>query len=314
MSFVPPPLPANPPYTPPANLSEFLYRSQFNMDPIGVVINIAGAPVDVDNQAMVVTAYQVPQPGTQLPVNQPPAAWTHPVPRIAPGVYEYTLMASDSATVGYFRLDWGFTLNGTNETISSYYEFGPASPAYDVLNSGFRQIVEDVWAKFADGYDSPQGGPNLQMWYNTHFGRGRIAQLLKQAVQHLNVSGQPTNNYTVDSTSGGAMFPLPGWEGLVNSALTVEVLLHLMRSYAEDPDIQGAVQARMIRRDYMQRWASMLDVEQKIFKEQRDVWRLKQAFRMTPRVLVSGGAYGTYSPVRMIGNLAARPAMWWRFY
>jgi hypothetical protein len=667
MSFPPPPpIPAVPPYTPPGDLTEYQYHSQFCMDAIGIVINVGGVPFDVDNQVMTVTAWQLPQPGTQMPPPVMPT-WGHLATRTAVGVYEYVFNTGDSMTQGYFQLDWAFDLDGQPETTSTFIQFGAPSPAYDALNPDFRGIIEDVWVKFCvdekteiltqsgwktvhkilpgdqtytrgkdgigrwediekvtilpvrdepmlsvetmvhsslttlwhkwptlhtsrrtfveggkrtsqvigavpawrlsselnsndqiltaapygdgplepkytdafveligwlwtegsiitkptgtqlltlaqsmavnpdkvvrirrclshhwggsrhsdrkryesapsylesddserdgmirfylnakasekflevmpnkvldleflrmltpaqlellietsiaadgciatqgswvisqsdkqrldafgvacilagytprtrytpcrykgelrdqwtmtirrkssvyfpnearegvsvstvpytgivwcpttashtwlarregtvyftgncDGYDSPQGGPNLQMWYQTHFNRGRLAQLLRQAIQHLNVMGQPTTNYSSDGSTG-ALFPLPGWQGLVNSALTVEVLKHLMRAYVEDPEIQGAVQARMIRRDYMSRWASMLEVEEAEYKLQRDVWRIKMMFRMTPRVLVSGGAYGTYSPVRMIGNLAARPAMWWRFY
>jgi hypothetical protein len=162
------------------------------------------------------------------------------------------------------------------------------------------------------------GGPNLLSWYQSHFGRGRVAQLLIQAIQHLNVSGQPVNWYTAtghnsDGTPGSA-FPLRGWEGLVNSALTIEVTKHLMRAYVEDPDIQGNVQARMNRRDYLDRWERMLDIEERQFKREFDTFKIRQMFTATPRVLVAGGAYANFSPVRMVGSVVARPQFWWRFY
>lgn len=310
MTFIPPPLPADPPPTPPADLTEFQYYGQFDTDQIGLIISPNGVATNVDNNAMSITAYQIPSPGTTGSIT---SVWTATATNSATGTYVYTFTSSNTGTVGYFRLDWSFSLNSVPTVVSTWIQVGPYSPAYSALETNGRQIVADVWAKFCDGYDSPAGGPNLQMWYQTHFNRGRLAQLLRQAIQHINVAAQPPNTYSADGTDG-PLFPYPSWKGLVNSALTVEVIKHLMRSYVEDPEIQGAVQARTIRRDYLQRWQMMLNIEEPLYKEQRDVWKISQMFTMTPRVLVSGGAYGNYSPVRMIGNTVARPMYYWRYY
>jgi hypothetical protein len=96
--------------------------------------------------------------------------------------------------------------------------------------------------------------------------------------------------------------------------LTVEVIKHLMRAYVEDPDIQGNVQARVNRRDYLDRWRTMLDIEEADFKRMYDTFKIRQMFTATPRVLVAGGAYANFSPVRMIGSVVARPQYWFRFY
>jgi hypothetical protein len=156
------------------------------------------------------------------------------------------------------------------------------------------------------------------MWYQTHFNRGRVAQLLNYAIQKINVAGQPVNWYTAtgQNTDGtpGSIFPLRGWEGLINSALTVEVIKHLMRAYVEDPDIQGNVSARVNRRDYLDRWRTMLDIEETDFKRMYETFKIRQMFIATPRVLVAGGAYANFAPVRMVGSVVARPQLWWRFY
>ncbi len=311
MTFVPPPLPTDPPPTPPADLTEWQYYSQFSTDTIGIIISPNDTPTDPTGNSVSLQAFLLPSPGTQ---GSATPVWSGLATRTGVGTYTWTFSASTNTNnTGFFRLDWSYYLNGTLETASTWIEIGPPSPAYDALGPSGRQLVNDVWAKFSDGYDSPQGGPNLQMWYQTHFNRGRVAQLLNQAIQHINVAAQPPTGYSAAPTPGPE-FPYAQWMGLANTALTVEVLKHLMRSYVEDPDIQGSVQARMNRRDYLQRWQSLLDVEAPLLKEQRDVWKISFMFVMTPRVLVSGGAYGNYSPVRPIGNTVARPIYWWRFY
>jgi hypothetical protein len=316
-NFLPPPLPLTP-VSAPGDLTEYQYHSQFSADPVGIILNVGGNLTDPDDQAVTVSMWQVPTPGTE--VQQLPAALFGPVAttRQAVGIYQYTFLSAQTSAPGYYRLDWQFSLNGAPVTDSTFIEIGPASPAYDSLPENMRQIVEDVTLKFWDGFDSPQGGPNLRMWYQSHFGRGRIAQLLIQTIQHLNVSGQPVNWYTAtgrnsDGTAG-SMFPLRGWEGLINSALTVEVIKHLMRAYVEDPDIQGAVQARVVRRDYLDRWERMLNIEERDFKRQYDTFKIRQMFIATPRVLVAGGAYANFSPIRMVGSVVARPAYFWRYY
>jgi hypothetical protein len=307
--FRPPAVPSAP-ITPPAALSEFQYVSQFAVDPIGVIINVSGVPQDVG--AVVVAMYPIPMPGTASVVNTFPGGSTFPGALTDPGyspvfmrtatepvtgIYQTNFLASDTSVPGNYRIDWTFTLAEVTQTISVFVQVGPASPAYDYLPWQMKQVIEDVWIKFADGYDSPYGGPNLQMWYQSHYGRGRIAQLLKQAIQHLNNVSQPQNYYTVDG-NGGGLFPVQQWSGLLNTALTIEVIKQLMRSYVEDPDIQGAVQARMIRRDYMQRWGSMLELEQAEMKSQLDTFKIRQMFKQT--VLVAGGAYPNYGMFRNI--------------
>lgn len=317
-NFLPPPLPAVPAPIAPASLTEYQYHSQFSADKVGIIVNVGGVLTDPDAQTVMLSMWQVAPPGTEI--QQPPTPLLGPLQttRAEVGIYEYSFTSADTAQTGYFRLDWNFILSGATVTDSTFIEIGPPSPAYDALPENMRQIVEQVWIKFADSFDSPMGGPNLLTWYQSHFGRGRIAQLLVYAVQRINIAGQPVNAFSATGLnadgSRGSAFPLAGWEALVNSALTIEVIKHLMRSYVEDPDIQGNVQARVSRRDYMDRWGRMLELEQQDYKSMYDTFKIRQMFRATPRVLVAGGAYGNYSPVRPVGSVAARPQFWTRFY
>jgi hypothetical protein len=307
MSFTPspPPLPATPAYSPPPALTEYSYHSQFALDQLGIVVNVAGVPTNADNNAVSLSMVAVANPGTGSAASSSPV-FTATATNSAPGVYTYTTTSANLSTVGYYTILWSFSLSGVSQVVQTWLQVGPPSPAYDALPPIARQVVEDVWAKFADSVDSAQGGPNLLQWMNVHFGRNRVAQLLYQCVQHLNNVAQPQSGFTADG-NGGGLFPYVQWGGLINSALTVEVIKHLMRSYVEDPDITGNVQVRANRRDYLTRWAQMLPIEQEEYKAQRDVWKISQMFVMTPRVLVSGGAFGNWN--RQVGfNLAQFPS------
>lgn len=316
MSFIPPPIPSIPPPTPPASLTEYQYYSQFSMDQIGVVIHVGGVPTDVDNNTMTVTMYPVDWPTIPSPATVYSAIFSRPAIRQMTGIYQITFLASDTSIPGHYRIDWSFNLNTVAEVISTFIEVGPTQPAYDNLPPEMKQIVEDVWIKFQDGFDSPYGGPNLQIWFQSKFGRGRLAQLLRQTIQHLNTVGQPIDTYTIDGINGPE-FPVTGmnnWSGLLNTSLTIEVYKQLMRAYVEDPDIQGDVKARVTRRDYLQRWGQMLQIEREEYKDALDNFKITQMFAGSPRVLVSGGVYGNFGPTRLAGNAAARPRYWSRFY
>lgn len=315
MSTVPPAtVPANPPITPPASLAEFAYAPYASLNPIGIVVNVGGVPTNVDDGTeMVVSIYVVPYPATTIQISGPMVDPVYSGVCTSPsqGTYQVDLAATQALVPGYYRFDFTFTLNGEPITTSQFIEIGPPSPSYDALQPPFVNAVENVWLKFADIYDSPFGGPYLTVWYNTHFGRGRVAQLMEQAVWHLNNSAQPATTYSVTGISpmgGGApLFPLNQWAGLLNTATTVEVLKHLMRSYTEEPIVIGNVSVRLDRRDYLQRWGSMLATEQAQLTSETSVWKVQMMFNGSPRVLIQGGAFGSYGVPRYIGSIPARP-------
>lgn len=308
MSTVPPAtVPANPPLTPPASLTEFSYIPQGSLNPVGITINVQGTPTDVDPGTLVtVSIYPVPYPATTADINGAmiDPVYTGTAEPVSTGTYQVPQAGISVLVPGYYRFDWSFTLNGTPITTHQYFQVGPPSPAYDSMQPQYVNAVEQVWIKFADIYDSPFGGPYLTVWYNQHFGRGRIAQLMEQAVWHINNSTQPPTNYSV---LGGQGFPLQSWAGLLNTATTVEVIKHLMRSYTEEPIVVGNISVRLDRRDYLQRWGSLLATEQAQLTAETTVFKTQMMFNGQPRVLIQGGAFGSYGVPRYIGSIPARP-------
>jgi hypothetical protein len=175
-----------------------------------------------------------------------------------------------------------------------------------------KQIVTNVWIRFEDTFDSPQGGPHLQVYFQTQMSRGRLAQLLRLALGFLNTMAQPYSSFSADPQRGE--FPYAQWGPLLEQALYVETLKHLIRSYTEQPMPNGITVARMDRRDYTDRWRAVLDDEMQWFKQQLDVFKISMMGLGRPRVLVSGGVYGSYGPTRLPGSAAARPMFWSRNY
>lgn len=282
-------------------LSDRLWINQYDPAVLGMNVYVRGQIGDPDANLVQVTMLDEK---TGVPVFTNRAA-----NRADVGAYEIQLTSEETEVVGPFTLTWTYALSGTTESSEIAVQVGQFSPEYAALSDDMKGIVEQGWNRFEDLFDSPLGGPNLQVYAQSHFNRGRIAQLLRFAVGRLNTAAQPYQTYTLDG-DGGAAFPIGAWGALLEQALYVEILKHLRRSYVEQPLLQGGEVTRHDRRDYMDRWSQVLQDEQAQLKEQLDVFKIRAMGLGRPAVLVSGGAYGRApSGVRYMGT-RGRP----RFY
>lgn len=267
--------------------------------------NDGNTPVDADGD-VTLTYYLETQTGTTQ-VFQRTAS--HP----ATGLYEVSLTAQDTDQIGDYYGVWAYQMGGTDETYIVYTVVGESNPAYDQLPDTFKEVVDNVWIRFADLFDSPSGGAHLTTYYQAHWSRGRMAQLMGMGLRRLNIISQPNQTFTIDG-NGGAVFPVTQWGGLLELATYIEALKHLQRSYLEQPGFVGGSVTRLDRTDYWQRWGSLLKDAEDEFKSAQDTYKLNFMFLGTPQVLVSGGVYGRYGPTRIAGSVAARPRYWTRFY
>jgi hypothetical protein len=279
------------------------YLSQYGTETLGLAIQLAGVPTDVD-AAMTLTMTDESTNGV---------VFTRAATRVSLGTYQTVTSSTETAIPGNFTLTWTYALAGNPQTYSTYVVIGPAVPDYDVLNADMKAIVEITMHRFADLFDSPGGGPNLTTYFQTHFNRGRMAQLLRIAVGTMNTIAQPFMTYTVDGV-GGALFPTAQWGPLLERMLYVEAVKHLIRSYVEQAQFVGGNVTRLDRRDYMDRWRTVLADEEVTLKSQLDIFKISNMGLGQANVLVSGGAFGRYAPTRIAGSAAARPRMWSRFY
>lgn len=272
--------------------------SQYVPETIGLATSVSGSPTDVDDNAITVSITN--EDTGHLLVMRPAI-------RVAQGQYEVQLSPTDTASLGNYTANWSYTLGGEVKTFRSYYAIGGAQPDYDNLPDDMKQIVDSVWSRFADLFDSPNGGPNLATYRQTNWGKGRIAQLLQLGLGRLNTIAQPFNTYSLEP--GGKAFPTAQWGSLLEQATFVEALKHLRRSYVEQPEYQGSTVARVDRRDYMQRWGEVLADEEALMRPQLDHFKIKQMGLGRPAVLVSGGIFGRYTAGRL-PSMAARPTYW----
>jgi hypothetical protein len=287
---------------------ERTYLSQFAQPPLTFQVYVGGVPADPDGQSVTGRLLMDNPDGTGALVNSYTAV------RSEPGTYVITPSSADTQVPGYAELDWAYSVSGQAQQYASYLEIGPANPAYDALPPLMQDFLNDqVWVRFADLFDSPGGGPNLQAYFQAHWSRGRAAQMMGIALSKINAMAQPWSNYTLDG-NGGPAYAIQFWGGLLASYTYVECVKQLIRAYTEQAAFSGPPVARMDRRDYADRWRAALQDEQAELKGLLDVFKIRHILNGSPRVLVSGGAYGRYSPTRIAGSVAARPRLWARFY
>jgi hypothetical protein len=288
--------------------TERAYVSQFSAPPLTLAVYIGGQPGDPDGQSVTGRLFMDNPDGTVALVDELTAA------RQQAGVYVITPTSADTQTPGYAQLDWSYAVGGQPQQYASYLEIGPANPHYDALPPEMQDFLNSqVWVRFADLFDSAGGGPNLQAYFQSHWSRGRAAQMMGIALQKINAAAQPWSSYTLDG-NGGPQYPIQFWGGLLASYAYVECVKQLIRSYTEQPQFAGPPVARMDRRDYADRWREVVKDETAELKGLLDVFKIRHIMNGSPRVLVSGGTYGNYAPTRIAGSVAARPRMWARWY
>lgn len=282
------------------------YISQNATDPVGLEIYIAGTPGDPDGNEVTV---KMTREDTDTQV------FSRAADRSGVGLYSTALLPSETSIPGPVVFTWTYAISASNQEYNTYALVGESAPAYDMLSLTMKDLVDNVWIRFADLFDSPDGGPNLQTYFQSNYSRGRVAQLLRVAVGLLNTVAQPHQTYTLEDGAGGASFPVAEWGPLLESALYVECLKHLRRSYVEQPAVVGANGiTRLDRRDYMDRWGIVLADEQGTLQRQLEVFKIANMNLGRPKVLVSGGVFGRFGPTRVAGSMAARPRYWTRFY
>lgn len=270
------------------------YISQWANDILGMVLHVQGVPQNADGAVQVTFINEATGDTVFVRIAE----------NVSPGNYEVQLSGDNTATPGNYAVRWNYSVNGVPDEYYTFVIVGQSNPAYDRLSPEMKTIVDNVWLRFADAFDSPDGGPNLQSYLESHFTRGRIADILRIAVGRLNTAAQPYQTYSIDG-QGGAEFPVTAWGSLLEHACYVESIKHLRRSYVEQPMFQGGGVTRLDRRDYLDRWGLILKDEEDLLKHEMDTFKIAQMNLGRGRTLVSGGVYGRWGPVRLGGGMGA---------
>lgn len=181
---------------------------------------------------------------------------------------------------------------------------------YDALDERGKHVVDLVCDMFGDLFDNNEFGPFIGEF--THYSKDRVAELMEPAIGNLllllKVTGLRWRSDTFPYGNKTA-------EAALQLSLTCEVIRHLIRSYVEIPDTGRVGAPDIVRRDYLNRWQSILQDYDNRLKD--------AAKKLTAELYDESAAAGLYTKVlvdypSMAGsyipfNTAERPSygFWW---
>lgn len=187
--------------------------------------------------------------------------------------------------VGLYSAVASFTL--PDGVISSVpYNFEIVDPLGDATATADPQTnaIGHAWMKLEDLFDSELGGPWLRDKTISAFSRQKMAKLLPDALYYVNNVDQPVTAFTTVN------FPYDNHSPLISQALLVESIYHLMRSYVEQPQPVGQSITYFDRRDYLNRWSTVLQSEEKKLQEWLQIFKLQYTQFGSSALLIGGYA------------------------
>lgn len=207
------------------------------------------APVDPDNLITVDFTIQKPdktkvaQPGT-----------------VEDDGSGYTLFTDTDQKGQYIAIAKFTLLDGVVR--SSRADFEVVDPFEELTPSPTWVLADAAWGKLEDCFDGEDEGPWLREMTLNFFNQRKMENFIAEALFDINQQNPPTDiqieafAYTAD----GNTYATPALP-LAAQGVFVAVLRHLIRSYVEQPNPVGAAIAWHDRRDYLQRWQSVYQLE-----------------------------------------------------
>lgn len=201
----------------------------------------------------------------------------------------------DTAQIGEHKVVATFTLaDGAKRSVRSDFEvidpFNPPTPSDEDV------IADLVWFKLSDLFDSEEGGPWLQDETLNTFKKEKIKGFIKEGLFDIN-NQQPTTSVVLGEFVREGV-PQDGATLLAQGTL-IAVIRHFIRTYVEQPLPTGGQIVYEDRRDYLQRWQSVLQTEEEHYLRQLLLWKRKfLGLGETSLLIGSKAGRLTHAPMR----------------
>lgn len=247
-----------------AELNAFLYDN-------------ADAPVPQDEITSVAFIVQKPD-GTQATtagtVNSDGSAYL---------LYNGADQVGEYIAVAKFTLDGGIIRSTRSDFVVSDPFASDVTPLqlqdYDPLDDtfGYRFISGRVWDKMEDLFDSTDGGPWMRDMTLNVFSAEKIPEFIEEAIFDINVYNPPTE-FAIDEFTTPLQVQGQPTRPNANATVLVQgtwiaVIRHLMRTYAEQPVPTGGQITYEDRRDYLQRWGTVYQIEFQHYDHLVKLWK-----------------------------------------
>lgn len=161
-------------------------------------------------------------------------------------------------------------------------EFVVTDPFAVVPQTQRNKVAEEVWMRIEDCFDSELGGPWLRDQTLAYFDASKVERFIAEGLLFIN-SWPPLTNLSLADFTTPAPDPDPALppdstqndpdQIIIVQGTLIAVIRHLMRSYVEQPLPTGANIVWQSRRDYLDRWNTIYQIEWDFFKEAVTLWK-----------------------------------------
>ena len=141
---------------------------------------------------------------------------------------------------------------------------------YGTLTPEQQTALDLAWLRVEDGFDSLPGGPYLLDISRKNFDEQKASLLFPFALNRINNTfpNPPSPHFNLTT------FPWQENHVLMAQAMTLEIIMHLIRSYTEIPAPVGSGNITLLdRTTYEQRWMEIYQVEEEQFKNSLRVFK-----------------------------------------
>lgn len=217
------------------------------------------------------------------------------------GYYQWT----ETEQVGEYLGQAQFTLT-TGEVRSVMVNFAVIDPFDTTPPSPSEIVIDEVWFRLEDCFDSIEGGPWLRDITLAHFDRSKIARYIPETLLDINVQMPRTTaviqDFTTPEQNGEPNVILP----ILAKGVLCRVIMHLIRSYVEQPVPQGGQVVYEDRTRYKDAWKAVYDSEHEDYITMVRLWKRGFLNLGHSALLVSSKAgrlyYGGISRTRNVGR------------
>ncbi len=248
------------------------------MDDVSAVTFLVQRPQDPPDSPVTVTGGMVDDGKAQAIV----PADTHD----APGQY---------LAVAVFN--WG-PVTHAEYTTSVPCNYNVNDPFEDSGATPYDPAVDDCWGYFEDLFDSQdeEGGPWLKEITSGRFDKSRVRKFAPQVMFDINTT-QPQTNYTLANFA----YNQKDGQALFAQGLLVHSVRHLIRSYAEQPDLVNSPVGYANRQRYVDVWSGIYKMELDRYKIMLDYYKRHLLDTGTKALVSSKNGRGIFPGMRTRG-------------
>lgn len=209
--------------------------------------------------------------------------------------------------LGHYNVVATFITNNQGKK-SVHCDFETIDPWNEAEPSQTWFAANDAWEKFEDCFDSEEGGPWLTDMSKKIFNQHKMERFIDDSILSINVQN-PTTSATLDEFVKPANKTEPAEltanMPILTQGMVLQLIRHLMRSYVEQPTVAGVGISWQERKDYLQRWREVYQVELEEYKRLLALWKRQFLGLGSTRSLVgskAGRLIGAPMRTRSVGR------------